>query len=456
MEQLSPGHIVCIFGGAVAGSEAAYQLTQRGIYCVVLDQDVLPYGKIEHGLPKWHIKLRDKEEEKIDEKLNHPLVRYVPSTKLGTDLLLEDVLGLGFSAVLLAVGAWKDRPLPVAGVDDCLDKGFYYQNPFVMWFNQHHSPEYKGPQLEIADDAIVVGGGLASIDVVKILMFETVLEALKKRGLEAEMFTMDKKGIPHVLESLGVRWEDLGLKGCTLYYRRRAVDMPLNEIPDDTPPDKAERLRAVREKLMANFQSKYLFRFEPQCVPVDKIVQEGRLAGLTFRRTQIEKGRAVEIPGSDFDVRSELTISSIGSLPEPTPGLPFDRDLLRIENEETGKLIGFENVFALGNTVTGRGNIRASFVHGRQVANYVMDEFLAWRAEDYERLLQAAEERASEKASRIAEFLEEKRLRGPEELRRIFGTVDQWQRRVAYPGDYAGWARQHRPIRLENLIGYGE
>jgi flavin-dependent dehydrogenase len=66
----SPGYFVAIFGGAVAGSEAALQLSRRGIYTVVFEQNALPYGKIEDGLPKWHVKLRNKEEEKIDEKSN--------------------------------------------------------------------------------------------------------------------------------------------------------------------------------------------------------------------------------------------------------------------------------------------------------------------------------------------------------------------------------------------------
>ncbi len=50
-------HIVAIFGGAVSGSEAAYQLAEKGIRTVVFDQNALPYGKIEDGLPKWHVKL---------------------------------------------------------------------------------------------------------------------------------------------------------------------------------------------------------------------------------------------------------------------------------------------------------------------------------------------------------------------------------------------------------------
>ena len=57
-------HFIAVFGGAVAGSEAAHQLALRGFRVVVFDQNILPYGKIEDGLPKWHYKLRDQEEKK--------------------------------------------------------------------------------------------------------------------------------------------------------------------------------------------------------------------------------------------------------------------------------------------------------------------------------------------------------------------------------------------------------
>jgi flavin-dependent dehydrogenase len=50
-------HLVVIVGGSVAGSEAAFQLTQRGVPCVVVEQNDRPYGKVEDGLPRWHEKL---------------------------------------------------------------------------------------------------------------------------------------------------------------------------------------------------------------------------------------------------------------------------------------------------------------------------------------------------------------------------------------------------------------
>ena len=147
-----PGHFVAIVGGAAAGSEAAYRLSQRGIYCAVFEQHDLPYGKIDDGLPVWHVKLRQKEEEKIDDRLSDPRVFYVPHTHFGDDIHFYDLIhNWGFSVVLLANGAWKDRPLAVPGVDEFIGKGFEYQNPLVTWFNHRHEPRYEGRSFEIVE-----------------------------------------------------------------------------------------------------------------------------------------------------------------------------------------------------------------------------------------------------------------------------------------------------------------
>src|SRR4029077_13916998 len=100
-------------------------------------------------------------------------VYFVPQTKLSADLPFDDVARRwGLSALLLANGAWRDRPLPVPGAEQYVGKGLVYQNPFVYWFNHYEEPGYDGPRYEVLDDALVVGGGLASVDVVKIINIE--------------------------------------------------------------------------------------------------------------------------------------------------------------------------------------------------------------------------------------------------------------------------------------------
>ncbi len=448
-----PAHFVAIIGGAVAGSEAAEKLANRGVQVVVFEQNDLPYGKIESGLPKWHVKLRDSQEKKIDEKLNHPLIRYVPGIKLGRDITVNHLREeWGVSAILLATGAWRDRPLPVPEIDQYVNHGLYYQNPFVAWFNQYHDPSYNGPQYEIPDNAIVIGGGLASFDVVKIVMIEIIHRALFQRDIDIDILTIEKKGIPEVLNANNLRFEDLGLKGCTLFYRRKITDMPLTTLPEDPTPHDLETAARVRQKIFDNVQKKFLFRCLECHTPAAPLVIDGNLNGLKFYKTEIVDGRVRIRDDQEIVIKSPLVISAIGSLPETLPDIPMDGDTYRIINQDSGALDDLEGVFALGNAVTGRGNIKESELHGRKVTQKVMDEFLVWNSEDYQMIFDKAKENADEKVYAIQKHLQKKTKLNSEQLNKIHSNIDILHKKISYT-DYASWIAKHLPIRLESIIG---
>lgn len=444
-------HFVAIFGGSVSGSEAAAQLVRRGFRVVVFEQNKLPYGKIEDGLPKWHAKLRDKEENNVDDKLDHKNILFVPGVRLGRDLDFYDLVNnWGFSAILLAVGAWRDRSLPIEGIDAFVDKGLVYQNPFVYWFNHYHEPDYSGPTFDVPDDVSVIGGGLASLDVVKIVMIETVQKALGKKGIEVDTFRLERS-IAKVLDEHNLSLDDLGLKGCTLFYRREAKDMPLSTFPRNTPENIA-KAESVNQKILENFVGKYLFKFQPLSIPADAIVREDRLTGLRFQRTRLENGRVVPVPGEYFEKSSELVISSIGSVPETIPGIPSDGTLFKMASEISCRLDGYTDVFALGNAVTGRGNIKESLEHGKYVTLDVMDKHFNWMEEDYQKWLRGTERGITEQVSEIAESISRQKFMSAEVIRKIVEKVQELQNKVGYTGDYREWIKRNRPVRLEELL----
>ena len=273
-------HYVAIIGGAVAGSAAAAILADSGIRVAVFDQNTRPYGKIEDGLPRWHLQQRKQEYARIDARLNKPGVTFIPSTRLGRDLDFQELVEQwGFSAVILANGAWKDRGVGVEGADEYIDKGLIYQNPFIYWYNHKNEKSYSGPRYEAPDETLVLGGGLASIDVVKALQLENYERALKARGVQTDMHELEKKGIPAICKKHNMEPQDLGVKGCLLIYRRRRQDMPLAQPPDNATPEQLARTEGVRQKLLGVAQKKYLFRFQDRRLTGGLIVENGRLAG---------------------------------------------------------------------------------------------------------------------------------------------------------------------------------
>lgn len=375
--QTTPTHVIGILGAAVSGSEAAAIAAERGALVVVIEQNERPYGKIQDGLPRWHVALRQKEYAKIDENLAHPNVLFVPNTKLGRDLdwvtLTE---GLGFSAVVLANGAWRDRPMPPA-IDAFNGRGLVYQNPFVYWFNHQLDADYQGPRYDIPDGAIVIGGGLASIDCVKIINFVLYGEALRARGIEVDAETMEHEGLPKILAEHNLTKEQLGLRGATLFYRRRAEDMPLVSA-DEGNASRTAKLEATRVKLLTKVLEKYLVSFQGLSSPVAPIVDGERLVGVRFQKnaTDPDSGRLVATD-EHVDVATGFVVSSIGSIPEQIQGVPAKGELYLWKDWETGALdVEPQDVHGLGNVLTGKGNIVDSRKNSKKVMGQLIDQAL--------------------------------------------------------------------------------
>lgn len=446
---MKPAHFIAIFGGAVAGSEAAAELVKRNIHVVVFEQNALPYGKLETGLPKWHDKLRDKQEAVIDEKLNLSLISFVPLTRLGRDIEFQEMLkDWPFSAVLLAIGAWRDRPLGIAGVDRFIGKGLVYQNPLVHWFNYNHDPNYRGAQLEIPDGTMIIGGGLASLDMAKIVVIETVRKALEARGIKTDALTLEHKGVADFLKENGLSMDALGLKGCTMITRGGIADMPLNVIADDASPEEIAKAVQTRQKILAKLVEKFPFKIVEYRQAVDVIEESGRLSGLVLAPMRTEKGQFLRVDGPNVTVHAPLFVSAIGSIPENIPGIPMVGEIYDVEDINTGKIRGYNNVFALGNAVTGRGNIRQSQLHSRQVSESIVDQYLVWQPEDYQEIFTGAEQRVDQRVGSILEQITRQEPIPAEAMDRIYERIRELQVRAGYHGDYRHWIKEHLPARL--------
>ena len=367
---------IAVIGGATAGAEAADIFAKQGILTVVFEQNARPYGKVEDGLPRWHVGLRAKEYETIDAKLGQPHVHFVPNTKVGRDVSLRELCeAWGFHSVVLANGAWRDRPLAVPDAEKYVGKGLVYQNPFIQWFNHRHEAGYRGPVFEALDDTIVVGGGLASIDVVKAIDLELASGALRAKGVEEDLEELEVKGIPKALAEHGLTWEGLGFKGATLFYRRRVEDMPLVSMPDDANEKVRAKIEKTRAHMLEKAVSKYLFKVRPLRAPLALVIENERVVGMRFAITKMEGGKLVTTPDTE-EVRGSQVISSIGSIPEPLEGVPQKGELYAYSDWDLGRLPDFPTLFSAGNVVTGKGNIVDSRKHARHVGQHVRDEYL--------------------------------------------------------------------------------
>jgi NADPH-dependent glutamate synthase beta subunit-like oxidoreductase len=433
--QEQPRHFVAVIGGAVSGSVAAEILADGGAEVVVIEQNDRPYGKIEDGLPRWHVHQRKKEYEKIDARLSKERVHFVPRTRLGQDVSFEELVdGWGLSAVLLANGAWRDRPLGLPGSDDYVGKGLEYQNPFIYWFNHKQEKGFEGRPIHVPDGTVIFGGGLASIDVVKVCQLETYQRALAERGIDVDMVEMEKQGIPAVCQKHGLDARELGLKGCLLLYRRRRQDMPLAQAGAKTP-EELEKAHAARDKLLSLAQAKFLFRFQDCTLPLELAVRDGRVRGVKVVRTAVEGRKATPIAGSEQVIDADLVISSIGSIPEPIQGIRMKGETFDFKDWDLGVYDAEKGVFGVGNVVTGQGNIRASLLHAQKVATYLKESYFAGAI-------------GAAGAEVVKGHLAKRPPLPTAKLAGIRERVRALQARAGFGGDYHAWIRKVTPPDL--------
>jgi len=452
MAKRGPQQVVAIIGGATAGAEAAGMFADRGALAVVFEQNARPYGKIEDGLPRWHAKLRRKEYDLVNAKLDRPGVLFVPLTRIGRDIEFADLVHhWGFSAVVLAQGAWRDRPLAVDGAERYIGRGLLYQNALIHWFNHYEERGYAGPQVRIDDGAIVVGGGLASIDVLKVLQIEAVRAALRDRGIHEDTLRIEHDGIPDTLAAHGLTWDALGLRPATLFYRRRIEDMPLGEIPEDADAARRHKVEVLRKRILTKAMQKYGFAVRPQHVPVGLLVDGDRLAGLRFQETTVVDGRAVPIEGAVHDVHAPLVISSIGSVPEPMRGIPQEGVLFRFADLTVGRVDGYDTVFGVGNVVTGKGNIMVSRRHSTEVSLRLIDHFLGLDKGEHageEKLLAPIAGTAEDAAAQVADIVAGRSPLSRDQVDAIVQRVRNRQAAVGYGGTYREWIERVTPDDL--------
>ncbi|MDR3720618.1 MAG: NAD(P)-binding protein [Candidatus Acidoferrales bacterium] len=444
-------YFVAVVGGAISGSVAAEILADRGIRVAVIEQNKRPYGKIEDGLPRWHVEQRKQEYGRIDARLKKPGVYFVPSTKLGRDLEFNDFCNnWGFSAVILANGAWRDRDLGVAGAQEFVDKGLIYQNPFIYWYNHKNEKDYTGPRYKTPDEAIVVGGGLASIDVVKVLQIDNYERAMKARGIPTDMHELEK-GIPAACKAHGVDPESLGVKGCLLIYRRREQDMPMAQPPDNATPDQIAKTEMVRQKMLRLARDRYLFRVQDRRLTTGLVVENGRVVGLRVAETKIEGRKADPIPGSEHELRAPLVISSIGSVPEILPGVAMKGEYYTFTDEDLPRYSGADRVFGVGNVVTGQGNIRVSLIHSQKVTKQLIDDFMSGsnRGGTAAASAATAETRAAGQAQAVHQTLETIPALSPDRIAALEQRIRARQERVGYTSDYDSWIAKVTPPDLE-------
>ena len=284
---------------------------------------------------------------------------------------------------------------------------------------------------------------------VKVLQIEMTLKALAARGIHEDMVRLEREGVEPVVESHGLKYADLAIKPCKLFYRRRVIDMPLSDVPPDAPPKRQEAMRNARAKILEKAMRKFLFEFQELRVPTGVIAENGQMVGVKFSRTEVADGQVRTVPDTSEEVRAALTISSIGSIPEPIPGVPQKGEVYQYRDLKTGLLFdGPTAVFAAGNVLTGKGNIKDSLESGTEIGTIVAENYLGLTAEEF-RIAENARLHAEAEAREISAMMDKRPELSGDQIDAIRAKVRERQKAVGYDGNYRAWIAKVTPSDLQ-------
>ena len=251
-----------------------------------------------------------------------------------------------------------------------------------------------------------------------------------------------------MLNAKGLKYADLGIAPCRLYYRRRVIDMPLSDIPAGTPDKRADALRQARVKIVDKAQRKFLFEFHELRAPGKVIVENGAMAGLNFNRTEVTGSQVKTVEEGVEDARAQLTISSIGSIPQPIPGIP-QKGVLYLRRSEDRPADGRldRRVRGRKRALTGKGNIKGC-QSGTEIGMRVAEAYLGLSNEKLD-LAEGTRKQAAASAEKIACAMSVRPKIAPEGVASLLRRVRERQRAVGYEGSFRAWLAKVTPADLQ-------
>jgi len=212
---------VAVVGAGPSGLTAAGDLARQGFRVTVFERAETPGGLLGNAIPRYRLPYAVVRED-IDDILALG-VELRTGVAIGKDMLLEDLMGEGFAAVLVATGLSESRALAIPGIDA---HGITLALPFLRTALSPQPPA-------LGRRVVVIGGGNVAIDVARTArrlgVQSVVLVCLESReempAWKWEVEEAEEEGV-RVMNSWGPRSvftdegvvKGLELKRCTAVF----------------------------------------------------------------------------------------------------------------------------------------------------------------------------------------------------------------------------------------------
>ncbi len=322
------GHKVAIIGSGPAGLTCAGDLAKKGYDVTVFEALHLAGGVLVYGIPEFRLPkaIVQKEVDGLKAMGVKVETNMVIGRVCSIDELMEEY---GFEAVFIGSGAGLPMFMHIPGENL---KGVYSANEFLTRINlmKAYRPDSDTPIMDLKGKTVaVVGGGNVAMDAARC-----------SKRLGADVYVVYRRG----MEELPARKEEV----------EHAVEEGIIFKTLNNPVE----IHGDAEDCVSSMT----------CIEME--LGEPDASG---------RRRPVEQPGSEFELKVDAVIMSLGTSPNPlikstTKGLEVNRKGGIIVNEEG--LTSREGVYAGGDAVTGAATVILAMGAGKLGAQSI-DEYLS-------------------------------------------------------------------------------
>jgi ferredoxin/flavodoxin---NADP+ reductase len=346
-------HVIIVAGAGPAGMAVAASLGKAGYDIIILNRDIKFGGLAEYGIFPSKLKLRGGLRKQYWELLEQPNVHYLGNVSIGNgkDLTVEEVRGLGASAVVFSIGAQGTKAI---GVEGDSAKGVFHAKDVVYHFNR--LPGFGDRPFDMGKHVAVIGAGDVMVDIAHWLTRYKKVErvtAIVRRG------PAERKYNPKEIRAVCSNMDLDGIKKEFDRIKDRLAAVGQN--PDEIHKGLLDEFTKC-ESTGSNTKMGLRFLASPKRILVDG---NNRVRGLELEDNRLEpKGEDTAAVGLKrfYEFPCDSVVFAVGDKVDDRVGLPYkggifvtnpnktgndpDDSLFQAYDEATGKVL--DGVFLAG------------------------------------------------------------------------------------------------------------
>jgi len=304
-------HLVAVIGAGPAGLFATRALAAQGCRVVLINRDVKPGGLAEYGIFLNKYKMKGGLRRQFQKILSDPRVTYLGHVTVAErgDLTVDALAGMGFDALVFAIGAQGTKYL---GIEGERLPGVYHAKDLVYHYNR--LPPFSERPFPMGRRVAIVGVGNVMVDIANYCAhFCDVDEviAVARRGPFEKAY--DDREFEDVEDAFDQ----------ALYREELERIRPRLEAAGQNP-DEPMAAVAARGEPSPRCRTRLRFRFLAS--PRRVVAENGRVVGLEVEETRLErKGDRVAAVGTGVTavIPCDTVVFAVGDRVDEHAGLPY-------------------------------------------------------------------------------------------------------------------------------------